>query len=76
MSSPFTRFPTSRTTTIQPKPFKVDVPEETLQELKDLLKLSKLAPETYESTREDGSFGITSKWIREAKEKWLNDFDW
>ncbi|KDQ16877.1 hypothetical protein BOTBODRAFT_43065 [Botryobasidium botryosum FD-172 SS1] len=76
MSSPFTKFPTSSSTTIHPKPFKVDIPKSTLEELKILLKLSKLAPPTYENSQQDRRYGVTGEWIREAKDKWLNDFEW
>jgi len=76
MSLPFTKFPTSTSTTIQAKPFKVNIPESTLDEFKTLLKLSKLGPQTYENSQEDRRFGVTAKWMKDTKDKWLNDFDW
>jgi microsomal epoxide hydrolase len=74
MSVPFTNLPPSAT--IRPTPFKVSIPQSTLDELKSLIKLSKLAPPTYEGSQEDRKYGVTNKWVREAKEKWENDFDW
>ncbi|CAF1134184.1 unnamed protein product, partial [Didymodactylos carnosus] len=74
MSVPFTNLP--RSATIQLIPFKVSIPQSTLDELKSLVRLSKLAPPTYEGSQEDRKYGVTSKWVREAKEKWEKDFDW
>ena len=62
--------------TIHPKPFKVSIGNEKVQELKTLLKLSKLAPPTYEGAQEDRSFGVTTTWMREAKQYWETKFDW
>lgn len=76
MSSPFATIPTSLSTTIQPKPFKVDIPQSALDELKTLLKLSKLAPPTYENSQDDRRYGVSAKWTQNAKDKWLNEFDW
>jgi microsomal epoxide hydrolase len=75
MAALFTKFP-SASATIRPKPFKVAIPDSKLEELKYLLKYSKLAPNTYESSQEDRKYGITSHWIQEAKDTWENNFDW
>ncbi|CAF3994402.1 unnamed protein product [Adineta steineri] len=74
MSVPFTNLP--RSATVQPTPFKVSIPQSNLDELKTLIQLSKVAPLTYEGSQEDRKYGVTNKWIREAKEKWEKDFDW
>jgi microsomal epoxide hydrolase len=74
MSAAFTNLP--RSATIQPTPFKVSIPQATLDELKTLVKLSKVAPPTYEGSQEDRKYGVTNKWVREAKETWEKDFDW
>ena len=58
------------------KPFKVNIPEKDLEEFKALLKLSKIAAPTYESTHEDRRYGVTDKWLRAAKERWEGGFDW
>jgi len=74
--APFTKFPSDPSATIHPEPFKVAIPDSALDELKLLLKHSKLAPQTYESSQEDRKYGITSQWIKEAKETWEHGFDW
>jgi microsomal epoxide hydrolase len=75
MAALFTKFP-SASATIRPKPFKVAILDAQLEELKYLLKYSKLAPNTYENSQEDRKYGITNRWIREAKNTWENNFDW
>lgn len=59
----------------QPEPFKIEIPEKEVQELKQLLKLSRLPKPTYESLQEDGRYGVSHKWISEAKREW-EGFDW
>lgn len=60
--------------------FQLHVPEPELSDFRTLLRLSKLAPETYENRArtQEGSkyFGITRDWLSEAKETWLDKFDW
>ncbi|KZP29800.1 alpha/beta-hydrolase [Athelia psychrophila] len=70
----FTQLPSNAT--ISPKPFKVDIPDATLDELHTLLKYAKLAPETYEGSLEDRRYGVTNRWIREARDVWATKFDW
>ncbi|GMF76119.1 unnamed protein product [Aspergillus oryzae] len=74
MSVPFSQFPS--TARITPHAFKVSIPQEQLTDLHTLVKLSKLGPRTYENSHPDARFGITSVWLTEIREKWLNDFDW
>ncbi|KDQ08979.1 hypothetical protein BOTBODRAFT_37508 [Botryobasidium botryosum FD-172 SS1] len=76
MILPYTMFPLSTSTTTFADPFKVNIPDSAIDEFKTLLRLSKLAPQTYENSQEDWRYGVTGEWMREAKEKWLNDFDW
>ena len=52
-----------------PEPFAVSVSEEELQACRTLVELSPLPKSFFEGN--DPSFGITSEWMREAKEKWL-----
>jgi microsomal epoxide hydrolase len=54
----------------------ISIPEKDLDDFKNLLKLSKIAKPTYESLQEDGRFGITHKWISEAKKYWVEEYDW
>lgn len=69
----FAAIPTNASLT--PTPFTVAIPDAALKELQLLLKYSKIAPDTYENLLEDRRYGISSKWIREMKEKWQS-FDW
>lgn len=74
MTIPFATLPTNAT--LQPTPFKVSIPDSDIKELQTLLEISKLAPDTFEGSQKDRKYGVTNKWIREAKETWQNDFDW
>ncbi|OCK85894.1 putative epoxide hydrolase [Lepidopterella palustris CBS 459.81] len=62
--------------TSKPEPFTLSVPEQELSEFKTLLKLSKLGPATWEGKQEDRRFGVTHEWMTNAKDYWLNKFDW
>ncbi|RDB28121.1 putative epoxide hydrolase [Hypsizygus marmoreus] len=61
---------------LRPTPFELKIPNDAVDELKLLLKHSKVPPDTYENTQEDRRYGVTTKWIREAKARWENNFDW
>ena len=74
MSQPYSKVPAAALNS--PVPFKVAIPETQLSEFRTLLKLSKIAAPTYESSLEDGRYGLTHKWITEAKDYWLSTFDW
>ncbi len=58
------------------EPFTVSVPEEEVDAFRTLLRLSKVATPTYESSQEDRRYGVTSAWMVNAKNYWLNEFDW
>ncbi|KAJ4333678.1 hypothetical protein N0V87_007434 [Didymella glomerata] len=58
------------------KPFTLNIPDQDIDEWRQLLKLSKLAPETWEGSHEDGRYGVTHKWLRETKDYWLNTYSW
>jgi hypothetical protein len=74
MPVPFTNFPVKAT--LHPAPFIVSIPQATLDELQTLLNHSKLAPNTYEGSHDDRKYGVTNKWICEAKNVWEKEFDW
>jgi len=71
---------------LQPKPFRAHVDEEKLQHMKDLLKLSPIGPAVWENTSTDQGethlsnpqrkHGIRRDWLVNAKDHWLNKFDW
>lgn len=58
------------------KPFTLNVSDQDLSEWRQLLQLSRLAPDTWEGRQEDRRFGVSRKWLEEAKEYWLNKYDW
>jgi hypothetical protein len=60
----------------KPKPFKIEIPAQELDDLKTLLRLSKIPAPTYESLQEDGKFGVSHKWLTESKKYWEEKFDW
>ncbi|KAF7982194.1 hypothetical protein HWV62_29989 [Athelia sp. TMB] len=70
----FARLPSNAT--LSPEPFTAAIPDATLDELRTLVKYAKLAPDTYEGSLEDLKYGISNRWIREAKETWATTFDW
>jgi Epoxide hydrolase N terminus len=74
MAMPYFQIPANSTK--QPSPFQISIPEDKLTDFKALLKLSKITPPTYESLQEDRRFGVSHKWITEAKKYWEAIFDW
>lgn len=57
--------------------YELKVPEDELQHFKDLLKLSRLGPQTYENSLPDATkYGVTHKWLSETKKYWENSYDW
>ncbi|OJJ48645.1 hypothetical protein ASPZODRAFT_130746 [Penicilliopsis zonata CBS 506.65] len=74
MSLPFSTLPSA--VKVHPVPFTVSIPEEEVEEFKILIKLSKIAPHTFESLQMDGRYGVTTDWLITMKEQWLRVFDW
>lgn len=64
----------------EPKEFNARVSDLELEGFKLLLRISRIGPETYENQVADvndyTSFGISRKWLVEAKEHWLSNYDW
>ena len=63
------------TPTIPVKAFKIDVPQADLDDLAQLVRLTRLPKSTYENVQTDGSYGVNRQWLVDCKEAWLN-FDW
>ncbi|KAK4940405.1 hypothetical protein LTR10_019511 [Elasticomyces elasticus] len=61
---------------LRPEKYKISFPEQQLSDFKNLLKLSPLAPHTYENLQGDGRFGVTYDWMSKAKEYWENQYNW
>ncbi|KAK1846046.1 putative epoxide hydrolase [Colletotrichum chrysophilum] len=62
--------------TLETRAFRLSTPPEALQELRDLVRLSKLGPRTYENSYAGGKYGVEYEWMAEAKERWADGFDW
>jgi pimeloyl-ACP methyl ester carboxylesterase len=58
------------------KPFTLNISDSDLSDFKALLKASKLGPDTWEGRQEDRRFGVTRQWLSDAKDYWLNQYDW
>ncbi|KAL1982328.1 hypothetical protein VTN96DRAFT_1422 [Rasamsonia emersonii] len=58
-----------------PTPFKASIPDERIKEMQILVRLSKIAPETYEGSQQDRKYGITTEWLSSAKDQWKK-LDW
>ena len=56
--------------------FEAAIPQSDVNEFTQLLRLSKLGPETYENLQNDRRFGVTRKWLKDAKEHWEYLYDW
>ncbi|KAK0624542.1 Alpha/Beta hydrolase protein [Bombardia bombarda] len=65
------------TATLDVVPFKAQVEEQKLQDLKLLLKLSPISPPTFESSGlVNRRYGVPRDWLVNAKAYWLDKFDW
>jgi len=71
---PFDAIPSSAT--LQVEPYTVAVPDAALEDLQTAIKVARIAPPTFENTQETRSFGLTRQWVLQAKERWINGFDW
>ncbi|KAK2031070.1 epoxide hydrolase [Colletotrichum zoysiae] len=58
-----------------PEKFTLRVPDRDVDELKQLVGLAKIAPETFYNQQKDGRFGINRDWLIGARDAWLK-FDW
>lgn len=74
MASNFNVFPD--TVRGNPSPFNFHVPEKSLNEFRELLRLSKIGPATWWNQNQDSYFGVSREWLIKAKETWLTTFDW
>ena len=60
----------------KPQPFKLQIPDDDVSELKQLLSASKIGPATWWNERSDNQFGVSREWLINAKDAWLATFDW
>ena len=61
---------------LQPEKFQLSISDQDLADFNILLRLSKLAPRTYENLQNDGRYGVTYEWMSKAKEYWETKYDW
>lgn len=62
--------------TIPIKPFRIDHTQQNVDDMKTLIRLSPLGPETYENSAErQEKLGISMDSMKEIKDAWL-DYDW
>lgn len=59
-------------------PFTVHIPDDDLQHLDTLLRVTPVAQPTYESTLAGGDrrFGMRQDWLEQAVQDWKTTFDW
>lgn len=60
----------------QPKPHKISVPNESLQDLQQRLALSKFPAQLESSEQDPWDFGTPVKEVQRLIEYWKNGFDW
>ena len=60
----------------RPKPYKISVPDESLQDLQQRLALSKFATQLESSEQDPWDFGAPVKEVQRLVEYWKNGFDW
>ena len=74
----FSKPPSTSKLTI--KPFKAQVEQQKIDDFKTLLKLSPVANANYENSHPSVAgprrYGMPRDWLINAKEQWLNNFDW
>ena len=72
----FSTLPSSAT--LKATPYHVQIDQQKLDDMKQLIKLSPLGPKTYENQQEssDRRFGVSMKWMLQAKDEWTGSFDW
>lgn len=56
--------------------FTLQISDDEYAEFQQLIRLSRLGPQTWDNSFEDGRYGISRTWLEQAKTYWLNDFDW
>lgn len=60
----------------KPTPFRVSIPDNEIDEFRQLLKLSRISKRTYENVQTDRRFGLSREWLVDAKKAWEDDYDW
>ena len=75
---PFSTIPSNAS--LKPSPFKVDIPDAELEDLKHLVQTARIGPKTWENSVTDvkslTSFGIQRDWLAKLKEEWGGRYNW
>lgn len=72
---PYDKIPSGAS--LKPEKFELKVPQHEVNHFYQLLKLSTLAPQTYENTRNDpNQFGVNHDFMTKAKKHWESSYDW
>lgn len=78
MSKPFHTLPNEHT--IPLKPFKADIPQSVLDDLKRRIEDTVEIRDTYENLnraeKEGEDLGVKKDWLSKAIKKWTGGFDW
>lgn len=62
---------------LKPQKFKIETLQKEVDDFYQLIKLSPLAPRTFENLQKDTNlYGVTYEWMSEAKEYWQTKYDW
>lgn len=64
---------------VQPTPFRINVAESDLAQFRSLIQQAILPPEQFYNQHANaatGKFGITRDWLIQARDYWLNTYDW
>ena len=75
-SIPFSTLPYPADPSANLTPFSISVPDEELEDLKTLLRLSHIAAPNWENSHDDGFFGIPRDVLVDVVKHWQNGYDW
>jgi microsomal epoxide hydrolase len=74
MTDSYSNLPSSPS--IEVKPIEVSIPQKDIDDLRTILKCTRIPGKTFENSRtHPEDYGVSREWFIEARGKWL-DFDW
>lgn len=62
--------------TIPLQRFTVNTPQSELRDLNLRLESTRLPTEIFDNTQTEENFGVTRKWMSDARNAWIQEFDW
>lgn len=75
-SIPFAKPPHPVAASANLRPFTINVPDQQIDVLKTLLRLSPIAAPNWANSHKDGSLGIPRDLLVEMVEHWEKSYDW